>query len=170
MATVNHGRSLPSIIQRAHAARLTGRWPGWRHHPMPNGVPGSRGWAAEFRRCSENGVFAVLIRDVETPWGMVRHAMISSPADGVEPSWAEKQRIKNELLGRERVAVEVFPGMSQLIDQANAYHLWCLPPEMALPFGLHAQRPETGDRLPGSDAGEVPAHAGGISCTPLSPV
>ncbi len=49
----------------------------------------------------------------------------------------EKQKIKNELFGRESVAIEVFPAESHLIDQANSYHLWVLPEAFSLPFGIH---------------------------------
>jgi hypothetical protein len=53
-------------------------------------------------------------------------------------SWADMQRIKNELVGPERVAVEVFPPVSELVDQANIAHLWVLPEGFALPFSLKA--------------------------------
>lgn len=39
-------------------------------------------------------------------------------------SWADKQRIKNELLGKESFFVECFPPCSELIDQANLFWLW----------------------------------------------
>lgn len=41
-----------------------------------------------------------------------------------EVSWAHKQRIKNELWGDSAVAVEVFPRVSNLVDDANMYWLW----------------------------------------------
>ncbi len=37
-------------------------------------------------------------------------------------------------------AIEVFPPVSELIDEANAYHLWVFPPGTLLPFTL-ARRP-----------------------------
>lgn len=37
----------------------------------------------------------------------------------------------------DRVAIEVFPSQDQLVDEANVYHLWVLPKEVQLPFGLH---------------------------------
>lgn len=54
---------------------------------------------------------------------------------GVQRSWRELQRIKNELCGREREAVELFPADSRLMDSANQYHLWVLPEGQAFPFG-----------------------------------
>ncbi|MGR9527665.1 DUF7694 domain-containing protein (plasmid) [Priestia megaterium] len=48
----------------------------------------------------------------------------------------EKQRIKNEIFGEEYTAIEVFPKESELVDEANMYHLWVLPKGMNLPFGI----------------------------------
>lgn len=52
-------------------------------------------------------------------------------------SWSDMQRIKNELMGTDRVAVEVYPREEDVVDQANMYHLWVFPEGFALPFGLH---------------------------------
>jgi hypothetical protein len=38
--------------------------------------------------------------------------------------WRDFQRIKNELVGPEAEAVELYPRESRLIDTTNAYHLW----------------------------------------------
>ena len=147
--TTNAGRSIENIVTRARIARMTGRWPDWRWHSLPNGIPNARGWAAEFTRIAENGVFSVMVRDVDTAWGKVRHAMIATPAAGGEPTWSERQRIKNELLGREKTAIEVFPAMGDLVDAADAYHLWVLPQGMALPFTLKSSpSPVAGGEAP----------------------
>lgn len=50
--------------------------------------------------------------------------------------WRHFQRIKNELVGPEREAVEIFPKESQLVDTANSYHLWVLDEVDSLPFGF----------------------------------
>ena len=69
--------------------------------------------------------------------------------------WRHFQRIKNELAGPEREAVEIFPPESQLVDTANQYHL-CVLPEGTTSFftwndGRHvtdnAQDPETAQWL-----------------------
>ncbi len=39
-------------------------------------------------------------------------------------NWREFQQIKNELVGPEFEAVELFPAESRLVDTANQYHLW----------------------------------------------
>lgn len=39
-------------------------------------------------------------------------------------NWHDFQKIKNELVGPEFEAVELFPAESRLVDTANQYHLW----------------------------------------------
>jgi len=50
--------------------------------------------------------------------------------------WRDLQRIKNELCGPEREAVEVYPAESRLVDTSNQYHLWVLPLGTLSPFGF----------------------------------
>lgn len=138
MKLTNAVRPLDNIVRRARVARQTGRWPAWRWHTNPDGASSARGWAKEMTRAAENGVFVVLVRELDCAWGRVRHAMITDPILGVQPTWAERQRIKSQLFGRETVAVDVLPAESQLVDGADAYHLWVLPAGFVLPFGLHA--------------------------------
>jgi hypothetical protein len=38
--------------------------------------------------------------------------------------WRHFQQIKNELVGTEHEAVELFPAESRLVDTSNTYHLW----------------------------------------------
>jgi hypothetical protein len=55
--------------------------------------------------------------------------------------WSDHQRIKNELIGPEYEAVELFPAESRLIDTTNEYHLWVHPnPGFRFPFGFNANR------------------------------
>lgn len=131
----NIGRAPAAIIDRAVRLRESGRWPSWTWHALPGGVPGAHGWAREVRRVAENGIFTVLVREVPTPWGAVLHAMISIACQP-EPSWYEKQRIKDTVFGRPRTAIEVFPPHDDIVDGADSYHLWVLPEGMKLPFGL----------------------------------
>lgn len=51
-------------------------------------------------------------------------------------NWREFQQIKNELVGAECEAVELFPAESRLVDTANQYHLWVNPDvHFRFPFG-----------------------------------
>lgn len=49
--------------------------------------------------------------------------------------WRHMQRIKNELVGDEYEAVQLFPAESRVVDMANQYHLWCLPNKQQFPIG-----------------------------------
>lgn len=132
----NAGRSIGNILRREDIARATGRWPKWLWHDIDNRGR-SVGWPAEARRAAENGVFSVMMRETDAgAWGPVTHAWIKTVSEAPDITWAEKQRIKDELFGRERVAIEVYPPRSELVDQANLFHLWVFPAGFALPFSL----------------------------------
>lgn len=50
--------------------------------------------------------------------------------------WRDLQRIKNELIGEDAEAVELYPSESRLVDTSNEYHLWCIPPTYRFPLGF----------------------------------
>lgn len=55
-------------------------------------------------------------------------------------SWRDLQRVKNELIGRDHEAVEIYPAEDRLVDQANQYHLWVFAdPTFRVPFGFSAR-------------------------------
>ncbi|WP_425456747.1 DUF7694 domain-containing protein [Aliikangiella coralliicola] len=39
-------------------------------------------------------------------------------------SWRVLQDIKNAIVGRDTIAVEIYPKESEVTDTANMYHLW----------------------------------------------
>jgi len=49
--------------------------------------------------------------------------------------WRDLQRLKSEIMGPEVEAVELYPAEWRMVDTANQYHLWCLPPDSAFPLG-----------------------------------
>ena len=49
--------------------------------------------------------------------------------------WRDLQRIKNEIISPNSEAVELYPGMSRLVDTSNQYHLWVLEDEGVVPIG-----------------------------------
>ncbi len=52
-------------------------------------------------------------------------------------SWQDFQQIKNQLIGPEYEAVELFPAESRLVDTSNQYHLWVhVDPAYRFPFGF----------------------------------
>lgn len=50
--------------------------------------------------------------------------------------WRHLQQMKNEVAGRDRWAVEVFPPETKLVDTSNEYHLWVLPEGEPLPWAF----------------------------------
>ena len=58
--------------------------------------------------------------------------------DGEEcKDWRHFQQIKNEILGPQYEAVELFPAEDRLIDTGNEYHLWAYAdPQHRFPFGF----------------------------------
>lgn len=109
----------------------------WKRVSSPKEQGYGNGWCGELDEAFVEGKnYVVMTRLVETSWGIVKHLCIRN-AENTDIKWSEKQRIKNEIVGHERIAIEVFPKSSQLIDEANMYHIWVLPEDMELPFGLH---------------------------------
>jgi hypothetical protein len=55
--------------------------------------------------------------------------------------WRDMQRIKNQLVGPECEAIELYPAESRLVDTANQFHLWCVEdPYFRFPFGWESGR------------------------------
>lgn len=105
-------------------------------------------WMKEMDRCwvrKEDGV-TVCSRMIRTKMGNVEHVTITrhriddnlfSNDGSLGFSWAEKQAIKDELFGKNRVAVEVYPQEDRLVDVSDVYHLWVFDKNYRLPFGIH---------------------------------
>lgn len=113
---------------------LKGDWGAWRKTPLPNGMPGGRGWCVEIREAWANNLYAVLIRPFSDDNGEeIVHLAIRTISQ-LEPPWRDMQRIKNEICGQESTAVSVMPPASELVDDADMYHMWVL--SSRLPFSL----------------------------------
>lgn len=63
-----------------------------------------------------------------TPIGVVFHLRIWR-CDGAEITggWDVLQALKNQVLGEDALAVEVFPPQHDLVDEVPHRHLWVLP-------------------------------------------
>lgn len=60
------------------------------------------------------------------------------------PSWQDLVRIKDELVGEHRQAVQVYPSRGQFMDQGHFAQLWVIPEGGELPFtfsNLHRNPP-----------------------------
>ncbi len=65
--------------------------------------------------------------------------------------WRDLQEIKNQLLGPECEAVELYPAESRRVDTANQYHLWGYRnPSRRFPLGFDSGRIVSDDSLAGS--------------------
>ena len=52
---------------------------------------------------------------------------IKYTAKKATPSWRELQTIKNNIVGENRQAIEIYPSEDSIVDTLNHYHLWVMP-------------------------------------------
>ena len=121
-------------VKLEQKAWRSGTWGKWERAETPNGGPGS-GWVRDIRWIFKNDLYVVLCRPLKTEIGAVVHCAIRT-ASHLEPPWRDKQRIKSELFGPERSAVEVMPPEDETVDEVEMYHIWILPEGYRLPFTL----------------------------------
>ena len=64
------------------------------------------------------------------PWGRTAHLKVRrrDGQDGI--SWDQLQQVKNDLLGEEVTAIEIYPAAYDLVDEAPIRHLWAVPAEL----------------------------------------
>ena len=101
-------------------------------------------WMPQLDRAweSEDG-YTVMSRQIKTAWGVVEHITVDrlgGDGFGGDIPWKIKQEIKDELFGFQRTAIEVFPSKKNLVDARDVYHLWLLPKDFKMPFGIHPFR------------------------------
>jgi hypothetical protein len=65
----------------------------------------------------------------------VWHLSIKRNDGAAVRDWRDFQRIKNELLGDEYEACELYPAEARLVDGANQYHLWAIHGQFPFGFG-----------------------------------
>ena len=112
-----------------------GVWQGDPDDPLQKLIESEPGFVGVFI----NNLYQVTYRDVKTEdngepatiaWLCIRR-LDSEPIH----DWRHLQQIKNDLCGKEREALEIYPAESRLVDTSNQYHLWVLPEGVRLPFG-----------------------------------
>jgi hypothetical protein len=112
-----------------------------------------------------NSRYQVDVRDADEVQGWPRMKWLSIKRRDRAPVGEERfrdfQRIKNELVGKECEAVELYPAESRLVDTANQYHLWVIAePGHIFPFGFTERvtcyKPKVGGAVqqPHEDAAE----------------
>ncbi len=70
-------------------------------------------------------------------WGRMIHLKIRRSDGKSGISWDTLQQIKNEMVGQDAWAIEVFPAQDSLVNEANIRHLWLVPPDQAIPDLRH---------------------------------
>lgn len=89
-----------------------------------------------------NSIYQVelCVRQAPKPFGPAIHLSFKTLDKQARHDWREIQRIKNELVGEDVEAMELYPSEYRLVDTANQYHLWCFPtldfPARQFPFGF----------------------------------
>ena len=80
-----------------------------------------------------NDVYQVIKRDCKN--GQVHLSIRRNDRTHLR-DWRHYQQIKNQLVGEECEAIELYPAESRLVDNANQFHLWCfLDPSFRVPVG-----------------------------------
>ncbi len=116
---------------------ISGEWGHWQEHDIYSRLPLGIAPPLGLKRFFSNDRYSVQIYERHNAeWGTITHLMIRPHDCKPVHNWQHFQRIKNELIGAEAIAVEVYPAESELIDDANLYHLWILPDGFPHPFRL----------------------------------
>jgi hypothetical protein len=88
-------------------------------------------------RAYVNGMYSVQVFEHRCSDSLtMTHLMVRRHDEAPIRSWPDMQRVKDEIAGRGRTAVEVYPPAGEVTDSANIYHLWVFPEGVHLPFGL----------------------------------
>lgn len=103
-----------------------------------------------------NDRYVVTVRRRDGDASSVVHLSVRRHDRGTTIPWQDKQRIKNELAGEDAEAVELYPAESRLVDGANQYHLWCLPPGQRWPLGWQERQVGTPEEAEAIGAKQAP--------------
>ena len=116
------------------------QWTEWAEHQDGiNSVTGEVTQLEDGETLFANGMFHVTRKILQPEKGIDGALWLSIRRNDRKAirDWRHFQRIKNELAGKEREGVEIFPPDSSLVDGANQYHLWILPVGETTPFTWH---------------------------------
>jgi hypothetical protein len=134
----------------------SGQWGPWSFtHETINPVTGVHRRLPEHCVLAVNGRYQVSRTEMDGGWV---HLSIKRLDRRPIRDWRAFQRIKNELVGPEREAVELYPAERRLHDAANQYHLWVAPPGMEWPVGFEGRSVSSdAHRYPGAVQRPLPA-------------
>lgn len=120
-----------AAVKHSHATRA--EWAPWESRPetMPHATK-----MGDIRGCYLNNRYSVQVYARAIDIGEALHLVIRRHDGAMPNSWVDMQRIKNELVGPERVGVQVFPSESELVDLANLAHVFVYPEGHEIPFTI----------------------------------
>ena len=125
-------KPLPSR-QDPKVSRIVGYLSARDLKPVPTADwPEAHEYAAQAVWCNKHFLVIEGLTQESKTLGTLRHLCVR-PHDGLHPGWGALQTIKNDLIGRESWAMEVFPPEFQLVDDANMYHLWIITDPAFIP-------------------------------------
>jgi hypothetical protein len=93
----------------------------------------------DFREGWLNNIYSAQVYVRTTPWGQIIHLAVRRHDGGEVQGWDPLQRIKNELIGPDRIAIEIYPSDSLVNDEANMRHLFVMPEGFDLPLTIHGR-------------------------------
>lgn len=138
-----HGVSLATSANQGNAdmafnafgANIGGTLPPWTPFEEATLEPGSR--AAEAgERVYVNSRFQVHVTPrASDQMGRFHHVSFKNIDRTARHDWREIQRMKNEILGEDCDAVEVYPAEDRLHDTCNQFHLYVFEPGRTIPLG-----------------------------------
>lgn len=70
------------------------------------------------------------IQVLESSCGRTIHMKVSRIDGKSGISWDTLMQIKNEMLGPETLAVEVYPPQHEVVNEGNIRHLWTVDPDL----------------------------------------
>lgn len=112
-------------------------WHPLEHVPLhPADVERMRAATGELLEAFNNNVYSVQVftRHRLRPGTLQLVVRRHDGQDGIP--WDDLQRIKNEICGRNAVALEVYPRADQFVNDANLRHLFVLPAGEDAPFTI----------------------------------
>lgn len=88
---------------------------------------GGSGWVSE---SSPTEGLTCQVLSTRAPWGSTRHLVVERDdgKDGI--TWEQLQAAKDEALGPDVVAVEVYPAAGDVVNEVNRRHLWEVPSDL----------------------------------------
>jgi len=80
-------------------------------------------WFKHMKKCwiTEDRIYIVALSE---PKSGLKHLRIRRTDDQPIHNWMDIQEIKNDIFGKEVVAIEIYPADSHFNNGSNTYHIW----------------------------------------------